>query len=114
MKTRRSKAAGIPRKVKESVWERDRHACIWCGGRVNVMPNAHVISRARGGLGVEQNIVTACTNFTVLRCHDRYDNGSYEDRKTMYDQAVKYLKRFYPDWDASRYLYNKAEHLLNI
>ena len=34
------------------------------------MPNAHYISRAHGGLGIEENIVTLC-----LDCHNNYDNG---------------------------------------
>jgi len=56
MKSKRSKATDISQSVKMKVWERDNHCCIVCGYNQNVMPNGHYISRAKGGLGIEQNI----------------------------------------------------------
>lgn len=68
VKSKRSKACDIPGKVKETVFERDKGCCIVCGRPG--FPNAHYLSRARGGLGIEQNIVTLCPD-----CHFEYDNG---------------------------------------
>ena len=75
-KSKRSRATDIPKKVKDKVWERDHERCIYCGSRY-AMPNAHaLLSRAQGGLGIEQNIVTLC-----LTCHSVYDKGSNEVKK---------------------------------
>lgn len=52
------------------------------------MPNAHVISRASGGLGVEQNIVTACLN-----CHRLMDQSP--QRKMYISIANDYLDSIY-------------------
>lgn len=52
------------------------------------MPNVHVISRANGGLGIEQNIVTGC-----LECHRKMDQSVH--RKQMIDYANKYLDSIY-------------------
>ena len=68
MKHRRTKATDISPKVKAIVWERDNKCCIICGKLGS--PNSHYISRAKGGLGIEQNIVTMC-----IHCHNAYDNG---------------------------------------
>lgn len=98
-KSKRSNATDIPQKVKEIVWERDNHQCIVCGNPY-AMPNAHYISRAHGGLGIEQNIVTLCQ-----KCHDRYDNG--DKRKEYGDWIRAYLKSKYPDWDEAKLVYQK-------
>lgn len=98
-KSKRSKATDIPKKTKEIVWERDNHCCIVCGSPYG-MPNAHYISRAHGGLGIEQNIVTLCQT-----CHDRYDNG---DKREEYGTWIRaYLKSKYPDWDEEKLYYQK-------
>ena len=75
MKSKRSKACDILQKVKEAVWERDGHRCIICHSRI-AMPNAHFIPRSKGGLGIEENIVTLCTNFSECKCHYKFDFGN--------------------------------------
>lgn len=87
MKSQRSKATNISPKVKQIVWERDGHKCIFCGS-YNAMPNVHVISRAYGGLGIEQNVVTAC-----LECHRKMDQSS--NRQTYVKIANQYLDSIY-------------------
>lgn len=99
MKSRRSKATDIPQKVKERVWERDGHRCIFCNS-TQAMPNAHYISRAKGGLGIEQNIVTAC-----MGCHFAMDNTT--QRPEFLDLAKAWLMSKYPDWDETSLTYNK-------
>lgn len=87
MKSRRSRATDIPPNIKKVVWERDGHRCIFCGSS-QAMPNAHVISRAKGGLGVEENIVTAC-----YQCHFNMDQTS--KRQEYLDIANRYLDQLY-------------------
>ena len=67
MKSRRSKATDIPQKVKQAVWERDGGRCVICGNTHNVMPNAHFISRANGGLGIEENVVHLTQNYIYAK-----------------------------------------------
>lgn len=94
---RRTKELTISKKVKMTVWERDRHRCILCGSP-SAMPNAHYISRAKSGLGIEQNIVTLC-----MDCHRRLDQST--ERKELLNKVKNYLDRFYPNFtdDMRRY-----------
>ena len=107
MKSKRSKATDIPPEVKRAVWDRDDGACVVCGNMVNVMPNAHYIPRSRGGLGIEENIVTLCTPLTINNCHHKYDNGDKETRELYKSLIKKYLMSKYPNWDESKLYYTK-------
>ena len=107
MKTKRSQACDISQAVKEKVWERDNGKCVVCGNNYNVMPNAHFISRANGGLGIEENIVTLCTNFTNNKCHYKYDNGTRQERECIGGIIENYLKSKYPNWDKEKLYYKK-------
>lgn len=109
----RAKACDISVKVKRAVWARDNQRCIICGSPY-AMPNAHYISRAKGGLGVEQNIVTLC-----MRCHDIMDHSVHRKR---YLAVVKaYLESKYKNWNEEELSYgfnqryasetNYAEHI---
>ena len=108
-KSKRAKACDIPARVKREVWERDKGRCVLCGASVNAAPNAHYISRAHGGLGIPENIVTLCTGFGPGNCHDRYDNGTKGEREAMGRRIRAYLQSQYPDWDESRLLYKKGD-----
>lgn len=105
MKSRSSKLAkvcNISRKVKEIVYNRDGGVCIVCGSNQGI-PNAHFISRAHQGKGIEQNIVTLCP-----KCHHLYDNSKY--RKEYYERIKAYLLKCYPDLDIESLRYkNKWE-----
>ena len=96
--SKRSKATAIPMKVKKIVYERDRGLCIFCGRPGD--PVAHVIPRSRGGLGVEQNIVTAC-----WQCHQAMDNGTYG--KAFVKDAIRYLEGVYGEFDREKVTYRK-------
>ena len=99
LKSRRSKKCDISQKVKNIVWERDLHRCIFCG-RSQGMPNAHYISRAKGGLGIEQNIVSLC-----IICHNNFDNS---DMRNYYKEYIRnYLISKYPDWKEEDLIYRK-------
>lgn len=96
----RTRACAIPKEVKLIVYERDHERCIFCGAPG--LPEAHVIPRSHGGLGVPQNIITVCRP-----CHDKLDNST--DRQQMLDVAVGYLKRYYPDISQTDVIYQKWE-----
>ena len=97
-KSKRSKACAITPKVKAAVYKRDRGHCVYCGQPG--LPEAHFISRAKGGLGIEENILTVCRP-----CHNRMDNST--DRGLMLKIAEAYLREHYPDWDKGKLIYNK-------
>ena len=102
MKSKRSKACDISQKVKKVVWKRDRQQCIICGNPY-AMPNSHYITRAQGGLGIEQNIVTMC-----IDCHNAYDNGNDTDKKEDIKKKIeKYLSNLYKDWNKENLKYDK-------
>ena len=108
MKTKRSKATDIPMTVKQKVWERDQGRCVVCGNTINVMPNAHILSRTKGGKGIETNIVTLCTNLTKNQCHHKFDNGSKEDHEKILGIITRYMKKQYGDeWNIENQKYKK-------
>lgn len=96
---KQTKATNIPPKVKTAVYDRDKGRCIICGQLGD--PVAHYISRAQGGLGVEQNIVTLC-----WMCHQTYDQSP---KRVEYRQYIRqYLKQKYPDWNENDLIYRKG------
>ena len=101
MKSKRSKACDIPQSVKLKVWERDNQKCIFCSS-INSFPNMHYISRAKGGLGIEQNILTGC-----MDCHRLFDFGSAKQRIDMKWKVKEYLKSKYEDWNEEKLIYRK-------
>lgn len=106
-KSKRAKACDISQAVKRRVWERDKGRCVICGGRV-AMPNAHFIPRSQGGLGIEQNIVTLCTELSENQCHRRFDFGSAEERAAMGAAIEDYLRSQYgPSWNKKDLVYRK-------
>ena len=104
MKSKRTKALDIPQKVKNEVWERDGGQCVICKTYKNVMPNAHYISRANGGLGIAKNIVTLCT---MGGCHYKYDFGTAEQREIIRQKIKEYLQSKYSDWNEEDLVYKK-------
>lgn len=99
MKSKRTKACEIPKRVKIKVWARDDYKCIFCGTTYS-LPEAHIVPRSKGGLGIEENIVTVCRE-----CHNRMDQTT--DRKQMLTFAIKYLMKFYPNWNVEEMRYKK-------
>lgn len=95
---KRTKACAISKKTKEIVKKRDGGCCIFCGAPG--LPEAHYIPRSHGGLGIPENIVTACRP-----CHDKMDNSV--QRQQMLQKAAKHLKRFYPDWNEKNLIFSK-------
>lgn len=101
-KHRQTKEKEIPKKVKETVWKRDKYKCIFCHKQVPVeCACCHFIPRSAGGLGIPENIFTACED-----CHREQDNGK---NTKLYDQKAEiHLKRIYgANWDKSKLVYKK-------
>lgn len=100
MKSEKTKACEIPYSVKEKVYERDNHCCLWCERYVDVS-NAccHYIARSQGGLGIEENILTLCAD-----CHRLYDGRGRNEMKPVFS---KYLKSKYKNWDEKKLIYRK-------
>lgn len=106
---RRTKALAIPPEVKKAVADRDsvcgHPCCIWCGLPAPVsfelaFSNAHFIPRSKGGLGIEENILTLCPD-----CHRAFDQG--RERRRMREYYAMYLKSKYPEWDEKKLYFRK-------
>ena len=97
MQSKRTKATSISRLVKLTVWERDEHRCIMCQSPY-ANPNAHYLSRANGGLGIEENIVTLCLN-----CHRKVDQSV--ERKLWLAYIKSYLQSKYKEWNEEKLKY---------
>lgn len=103
MKTRSSKRAlalAIPAPVKRAVYERDAGRCVYC--LKPGLPEAHYIPRSRGGLGIEENVLTLCR-----ACHDRFDHGTRFEREGMREFFREYLMSQYPEWNEDNLTYRK-------
>jgi 5-methylcytosine-specific restriction endonuclease McrA len=101
VKSRRSKACDISQKVKKEVFKRDGGLCIIC--KRPGMPNSHYITRAKGGLGIPQNVGTMC-----IECHNAYDNGKDLERKQYIENKFReYLKSKYKNWNEKELYYDK-------
>lgn len=94
-----TRSTAISQEVKSAVDMRDRGRCILCGS-YNGVPNAHVVRRSQGGMGIEKNIVTLCPD-----CHREFDEGKC--REALYVHIVNYLKGFYPDWSKADMVYRR-------
>lgn len=74
--------------------------CILCGKPG--FPNAHIIRRSQGGMGVKENIISLCG-----RCHYALDEG--KNRANLMEKVLDYIKSFYPDWTPESVTYKKWE-----
>ncbi len=95
-----AKDRAISKKVKMRVYERDKGRCVICDAPG--APNAHYISRAQGGLGIEENIVTLCT-----RCHREYDQTIHRGAYRI--MIKRYLDHYYDTEDSERVEKNRWE-----
>ncbi len=93
-----SKACDISSSVRLKVVKRDNCTCIICGAYGVQM--AHYIRRARGGLGIPENLVCLCPS-----CHFEYDNGKLH--KEIKKMIETYLSKHYCDWESKKLTYSK-------
>lgn len=109
MKSKRSKACEITKKVKEIVWHRDNKRCVYCKRYVPIScACCHFIPRSKSGLGIEQNILTLCIN-----CHGNFDNS---DKRQAYKNIFReYLQNIYGEsWKEEDLMYNKWKNFGKI
>lgn len=105
-----TKARDFSRSVKLRIADRDSFdghpCCVSCGRPAPVerpwgWSNAHYISRAQGGLGIEENGLTLCPD-----CHRKYDQTTNRERMRAYFRS--YLSDHYPGWDEGKLYYRKG------
>lgn len=105
MKHKRTLATEIPPEVKAIVWARDDCRCIFCKRYVPMFfANAHYIKRSQGGLGIPENIFTACDT-----CHKEEDAGKHTLKYR--EIAKKHLQEKCPNWDETKLYYKKGMDL---
>ena len=110
VKSKRAKALDIPMSVKKKVFARDKGRCVVCGNPYNVMPNAHILSRAHSGKGIETNVVTLCTELTSNKCHRKFDFGTKKEREQILQIITNYMKSIYGDnWCIEDQKYDKRK-----
>lgn len=106
--TDRTKSLSIPGWVKEAAAKRDSvngwPCCILCGDTAPAWNPlayscAHYLSRAQGGRGIEENILTLCP-----ACHRAYDTNARQELRPI---LTRYLREHYPDWNEENLKYKK-------
>lgn len=94
---------GISQKVRAEVLERDSidgaPCCIVCGAPYQIELH-HFVSRGRGGMGIESNLVCLCA-YHHRKLHDG-DAGVKEYCK-------EYLIARYEDWAEDKQIYRRAK-----
>ncbi|GHU51701.1 hypothetical protein AGMMS49975_05980 [Clostridia bacterium] len=95
----RRKSTDISTKSRIAVHDRDGYSCVYCGRSDWGIELAHYISRAQGGLGIPQNLVSLC-----VKCHREYDGAERNEIKPFLEN---YLMSAYPDWNESKLYYRK-------
>ena len=101
-KHRQTKETELNEKLKRKVAKRDNYSCLLCG-TYTPLAEAHFLSRAKGGKGIEENIVTLCR-----RCHERYDNSA--EREDIKDILKRYLIYCYGSkWNEEDLIYKKEQ-----
>ena len=104
---KRTKALQISPKVKNLVWIRQGGRSIYSGKPISVDECCcHYISRARSGLGIEENIVGL--THEEHRIFDLNEPGDHKKEWTeMREMAKKHLQSFYPGWNEEDLKYRK-------
>lgn len=87
---KRSKWSNIDNKTRQEVLLRDNNKCVLCGAK-NDLTLAHIfLSRAHGGRGCKENLITLCSN-----CHYyKLDNplgSNVEKAKELQKMLENYL-----------------------
>lgn len=101
--SKRSEACEISMATKKIVWERDNKQCIFCGKWVPIhCANAHYIKRSQGGLGIPENVFTACYD-----CHWQEDFG--HEQLAYRKVAENYLRNYYGiKWNKEKLIYKRG------
>lgn len=110
MPSKQSKAKKFDQETIKRILRRDG-GCIFCNSKrwelsdeygKKIFDIAHIVNRSQGGLGIEQNGVTACRAH-----HMELDNGNKGWREGMQQYVEEYMKALYPDWNRENLIYRK-------
>lgn len=96
---KRTLATDVSARARKEVLERDDYRCIFCK-TTECLTMAHYIPRSKGGLGIKENLVTACSI-----CHWKLDKSN--QRKNLLAFVGAYLDYFYPKFTDERRIYKK-------
>lgn len=105
---RRTRLLQISRETKEKVWNRQHGRSIYSNKPITVDECCcHYISKARSGLGIEENIVGLTWDE-----HPIFDLNTVGDHKKEHDKmrrlAKKHLTDCYPYWNEEILVYKKG------
>lgn len=111
-KSKQTRAKEFSTNEREKIKERDNMCCIFCKmgyemGKIKPYDQhnlsiMHYISKAQGGLGIEQNGAIGCQYH-----HHMLDNGPEGNRSEMKERFKAYLKDYYTEWNEKELTYNK-------
>lgn len=101
-KSSRAKATDISNEVRQRVHERDSSRCIFCQSSYHVELAHTILSRSKGGLGIEKNLVCACQ-----RCHKIMDSESAQGKRFR-ESAIRYLEYHYGKIEEKDVKYGKG------
>lgn len=101
-RSKRTKAVDISQKVRQEVYARDNLRCISCRSPYNLQVAHIYLSRAKGGLGVKENLAILC-----IHCHLNYDSGKDKDRVKVERKVYNYMERHYGKPDIEKLKYKK-------
>ena len=103
----RTKALKITPRTKNLVWIRQGGRSIWSGKPITVDECCcHYVSRARSGLGIEENIIGLTHD--EHRIFDLNDPGDHKEQwQKMREKAREHLKSYYPGWNEEDLKYKK-------
>lgn len=103
--TARTKATDITPKVRAIVMRRDKY-CVYCGSHYGLEIAHYKLSRAHGGLGVEENLVVLCQKH-----HRIYDSGKKEEQQTIRQYVDDYMTHLYGNIPIEKIKYMKCMFL---
>ncbi len=103
----RTKALQITTSTKKKVWERQKGKSVVSGKPITWNECCcHYVSRARGGLGIEENIVGM-----TYEEHMIFDLNQVGDHLTEHKLfrrlAREHLEKCYPGWAEEKVIYRK-------
>lgn len=101
-RSKRTKAVDISQKVRQEVYARDNLRCISCRSPYNLQVAHIYLSRAKGGLGVKENLAILCIN-----CHLDYDSGKNKRQERVKGRVHRYMENLYGQPNIEKLKYKK-------
>ena len=95
------KETAISNEVRARVYERDSYdgapCCIKCGSPYGIELH-HVVSRGRGGRGIETNLVCLC---------QKHHRAFHDGDASIKQFCIAYLEGLYPGWREEDQIYRR-------